>query len=425
MDLSPPRGTRDFFPEDMRQHNWLLGHFRAVAARFAFEEYDAPVVESEALYTRKAGEEITDQLYNFADKGGRRLALRPEMTPSLARLVLQKGGSLALPLKWFSIPQCWRYERMTRGRRREHYQWNMDIVGVSAVTAEAELLAALTTFFAGLGLGPADVGIKVSNRKILQGLLESLGVPDDRFAPVCVLIDKLEKVPRTAIEGDMAALGLDRGMVDRIIEVLSSDELDQIAAAIGTDHSGIAELHRLFDLAADYGYVDWLSFEASLVRGLAYYTGIVFEAFDRGGDLRAICGGGRYDHLLSTFGGQDAPACGFGCGDAVIVELLRAQGLLPAVPKAVDDLVFAFNADLRPAAMDVATRLRQTGRSVDLVLEDKKVRWAFRRADQIGAARLVLLAPDEWAAGQVRIKTLSTGVEQNVPLDQLTETRRA
>ena len=425
MDLSPPRGTRDFFPEDMRQQNWLLGHFRAVAALFAFEEYDAPVVESEVLYTRKAGEEITDQLYNFADKGGRRLALRPEMTPSLARLVLQKGGSLALPLKWFSIPQCWRYERMTRGRRREHYQWNMDIVGVSAVTAEAELLAALTTFFAGLGLGPADIGIKVSNRKILQGLLDGLGVPDDRFAPVCVLIDKLEKVPRAAIEGDMAALGLDRGMVDRIVEVLSLDELDPIAAAIGTDHPGIAELRQLFDLAADYGYADWLSFEASLVRGLAYYTGIVFEAFDRGGDLRAICGGGRYDRLLSTFGGKDAPACGFGCGDAVIVEFLKDKGLLPAVPKAVDDLVFAFNADLRPAAMDVAARLRQAGRSVDLILEDKKVRWAFRRADQNGAARLVLLAPDEWANGQVRIKTLSTGVEENVPLDQLTGTRRA
>ena len=168
MDLSPPRGTRDFFPEDMRQQNWLLGHFRAVATLFAFEEYDAPVVESEVLYTRKAGEEITDQLYNFADKGGR-LALRPEMTPSLARMVLQKGGSLALPLKWFSIPQCWRYERMTRGRRREHYQWNMDIVGVSAVTAEAELLAALTTFFEGLGLGSADIGIKVSNRKNSPG----------------------------------------------------------------------------------------------------------------------------------------------------------------------------------------------------------------------------------------------------------------
>ena len=422
MDLSPPRGTRDFFPEEMRLQNWLRGHFHTVAGLFAFEEYDAPVVESEDLYTRKAGEELAEQRYNFVDKGGRRLALRPEMTPSFARLVLQKGSSLALPVKWYSIPQCWRYERMTRGRRREHYQWNMDIVGVPEVTAEAELLAALTTFFQRLGLGPDDIGIKISNRKILQGLLEGLGVSDDQFAPLCVLVDKLEKVPRQAIEGDMAALGLDGGMVDRIIEALSLDQLDDIAAVVGPDHPGIVELQRLFELAADYGYANWLAFEASLVRGLAYYTGIVFEAFDRGGDLRAICGGGRYDRLLSTFGGKDAPACGFGCGDAVIVELLKDKDLLPAIPKAVDDLVFAFDAELRPAAVQVAARLRRAGRSVDLILEDKKVRWAFRRADQVGAARLVLLAPDEWAAGQVRIKTLATGAEENIPLDQLTET---
>ncbi|NKB68558.1 MAG: histidine--tRNA ligase [Candidatus Latescibacteria bacterium] len=420
MDLNPPRGTRDFFPEDMRLQNWLTSHFHAVADLFAFEEYDAPVVESEALYIRKAGEEITEQLYNFADKSGRRLALRSEMTPSLARLVLRKGGSLALPAKWYSIPQCWRYERMTRGRRREHYQWNMDIVGVPEVTAEAELIAALTAFFQRLSLGPEDIGIKISNRKILQGLLQGLGVSDEQFAPVCVLVDKLEKVPRQAIEGDMAALGLDEGMIDRIIEALSLDQLDDIAGIVGGDHPGIVELRRLFDLAADYGYVDWLTFEASLVRGLAYYTGIVFEAFDRSGDLRALCGGGRYDRLLSTFGGKDAPACGFGFGDAVIVELLKDKGLLPEIPRTVDDLVFAFSAELRPAAIQVAAQLRRAGRSVDLILEDKKVRWAFRRADQVGAARLVLLAPDEWASGQVRVKTLATGAEENLPLDQLT-----
>ena len=419
MDLAPPRGTRDFFPEDMRLRSWLFGHFHAVSRLFGFEEYDAPVVESEELYIRKAGEEIVDQLYNFADKSGRRLALRAEMTPSLARLVLQKGGSLSLPLKWYSIPQCWRYERMTRGRRREHYQWNMDVFGVPAVTAEAELLAALVTFFIRVGLSAEDLVIKISNRKILQATLSGLGVPEDQFAPVCVLVDKLEKVPREAIADDLAQLGLDSGLVDRIVEVLSMKSLDQVAQVIGAAQPGICELRDLFALADAYGYADWLTFDASLVRGLAYYTGVVFEIFDRGASLRAVCGGGRYDRLLSTFGGKDLPACGFGFGDAVIAELLKDKGLLPEPAPQVDDVVFPFSPDLRDAAVQIARQLRAKGRSVDLVLEKKKLKWAFRHADQAGAGRMVLIAPDEWSAGQVHVKDLATGDERDIPVDEL------
>jgi histidyl-tRNA synthetase len=419
MDLAPPRGTRDFFPEDKRLHSWLLDHFRAVAQLYGFEAYDAPVVESAALYTRKAGEEIVQQLYTFTDKGGRELALRPEMTPSLARMVLQKGTSLPLPLKWYSIPQCWRYERMTRGRRREHYQWNMDIIGVATITAEAELLAALTNLFQQVGLGPTDVGIKISNRRILQAVLESLGIGPDHFGPVCVLVDKLEKVSPDAIKTEMAQLGLDPSLVDRIVELISQESLDDFANVIGADHPGILELRQLFELAQAYGYAEWLQFDARLVRGLAYYTGIVFEAFDRAANLRAICGGGRYDRLLSTFGGKDIPACGFGFGDAVIVEMLKDKGLLPDIGPSLDDVVFAFNPDLRPDATRIAAQLRQQGRSVNLILEDKKVRWAFKRADILGAKRLVMLAPDEWAVGMVHVKDLESGAEQDLPVDQL------
>jgi histidyl-tRNA synthetase len=419
MDLAPPRGTRDFFPEDMRRRNWLFGHFRETARLFSFEEYDAPVVESEGLYTRKAGEQIVQELYAFADKGNRSLALRPEMTPSLARMVMQKGNSLPLPIKWYSIPQCWRYERIQRGRRREHFQWNMDIFGVAGPEAEAELLAAVTTFFSRVGLGPNDVGIKISNRLLLQAVLEDLGVRPEDFAAVCILVDKLEKMPREAIASDMAALGLESGQVDRIVEILSLKELDAVATAIGPDHEAITQLRALFELAEAYGYADWLQFDASLVRGLAYYTGTVFEAFDRGASLRAICGGGRYDRLLSTFGGKDVPACGLGFGDAVIVELLKDKGLLPEPAPQVDDLVFAFTPDLRPAAVEVAGRLRRRGRSVDLVLEDKKLKWALRRANQAGASRLVLVAPDEWAAGKVRLKDLESGAESDQTIEEL------
>ena len=419
MKLKPVRGTRDFFPEDFRLRQWLFEHWRAVAGSFGFEEYDAPVLEAEELYTRKGGEEITGQLYNFEDKGGRRLALRPEMTPSLVRMLLQKGGSLSLPLRWFSIPQCWRYERMTRGRGREHYQWNMDIFGVPGVAAEAELLAAIALFFPRLGLQAGDLKIKVSSRKVLEAVLQGAGVPDEHFAAVCVLVDKLEKLPREAIENDLEELGLSTDLIDTILATLSCTSLDELEARIGSDSEAIADLGELFELAEAYGIEEWLVFDPSVVRGLAYYTGLVFEAFDTGTLQRAVCGGGRYDRLLSTYGGKDIPAAGFGFGDMVILEVLSDRKLLPSFDATVDDLVFAFDASLRGAAIDVAQRLRASGRSVDLVLEDKKVKWAFKHADRRGARRMVLVAPDEWGRGEVRVKDLSSGEETNLALEHL------
>ncbi|MCY3738158.1 MAG: histidine--tRNA ligase [Gemmatimonadaceae bacterium] len=410
MNLSPPRGTRDFYPAEMRLRSWLHGRFREVARRFGFEEYDAPVVESADLYVRKAGEEIVDQIYTFQDKSGRDLALRPEMTPSLARMVLQRGGALGLPIKWFSVPQCWRYERMTRGRRREHFQWNMDVFGVPGVTAEAELLAAAVALFEDVGLTAGDVDVRVSSRRLLEGLLQAEGVGDDLFGPVCVLLDKLEKVPREAVEEELGSLGVEAAVIDRALEFASCATLEE-ARALGGDEQGLQDLERLFELAAAYGCDGWLRFDPSLVRGLAYYTGVVFEAFPARGEWRALCGGGRYDRLLSAFGGRDVPACGFGFGDAVIMELLKDLGRLPELPGRIDDVVFAFAADLRAPAMEVAARLRRSGRSVDLILEERRMKWAFRHADAAGAARLVLLAPEEWERGVLKVRDLSTGEE--------------
>ena len=419
MNLSPPRGTRDFYPDDYRLRDWLFTRFREASHAFAFEEYDAPVVESEELYVRKAGEQIVDELYGFEDKGGRRLALRPEMTPSIARLVLARAGALALPLKWFSIPQCWRYERIQRGRRREHFQWNVDIFGVSDVAAEAELLCLVTTLLSSLGLSAEDVEIRLSSRKIIEAVLNAADVPEERFSEVCVLVDKLDKLPAAAVREDLGGLGLDASVVDNLLELTSVGSLDEAAALIGEESGGIGDLRRLLALAAGYGIADWVRFDAGLVRGLAYYTGVVFEAFDRASELRAICGGGRYDRLLSTFGGRDIPACGFGFGDAVIVELLSEKGLLPELPRRFDDVVFPFNAELRPAAMEVADRLRKAGRSVDLVLEERRMKWAFRHAGNSGASRLVLVAPDEWERGLVKVRDLETGEEREVPAGEV------
>lgn len=420
LDTNPPKGTRDFYPEDMRLRTWLFDQWRAVAKTYGFSEYDAPVLESEALYTRKAGEEVTQQLYNFVDKGDRPVSLRPEMTPSLARMVMAKKGGMTLPLKWYSIPQCWRYERMTRGRRREHFQWNMDVWGVAGVEAEAELLSAMVVFFQNVGLTSDDVGIKVNSRMVIGHVLEELGIPEEKFAATCVLVDKLEKVPLDAIQGDLEELGLDRSVVEKLLEVLTNKSMDSIRGVLGADSPAVQQLERLLELCAAYGISDWILFDASVVRGLAYYTGIVFEAFDRRGELRAIAGGGRYDKLLETFGGDPTPAAGFGFGDAVIVELLKERNILPSFENSgVDSVVFAMTVELYGAAIDVATRLRASGQSVDVVLESKKAKWVFKHADRLGAKYCVIVAPDEYEKGEVSVKDLVAGDQESVKVDLL------
>jgi len=420
LDTNPPKGTRDFYPEDMRMRTWLFDQWREVAKTYGFSEYDAPVLESESLYTRKAGEEVTQQLYNFADKGERAVSLRPEMTPSLARMVMAKKGGLPLPLKWFSIPQCWRYERMTRGRRREHFQWNMDVWGVGGVEVEAELLSAMVTFFKNVGIKSEDVGIKVNSRLVIGEVLTELGIPEEKFAATCVLVDKLEKVPIDAIQGDLEELGLDKSVVEKLLDVLTNKSIDSLKNVLGEDSEAVAELNQLMELCEAYGIEDWILFDASVVRGLAYYTGIVFEAFDRKGELRAIAGGGRYDKLLETFGGDPTPAAGFGFGDAVIVELLKERDVLPSFESAgTDSVVFAMNKDLYKAAIDVASKLRAAGQSVDVVLEKKKPKWVFKHADRIGAKYCVIVAPSEFEDGAVSIKDLTVGEQKAVSIDSL------
>ncbi|GAB2272309.1 hypothetical protein Dimus_007129 [Dionaea muscipula] len=419
IDVNPPRGTRDFPPEEMRLRNWLFQNFKEVSQLFGFEEVDFPVLESEALFIRKAGEEIRDQLYCFEDRGNRRVALRPELTPSLARLVIQKGKSLPLPYKWFTVGQCWRYERMTRGRRREHYQWNMDIIGVPEVTAEAELISSIVTFFKRIGIKQSDVGFKVSSRKVLQEVLKSFNIPETLFSRVCIIIDKMAKIPLDAIQGELRSTGMSEESIHQLLEVLSVKSLAALEEKLGSRGEAVADLKRLFSLAEKFGYSEWIQFDASVVRGLAYYTGIVFEGFDREGKLRAICGGGRYDKLLSTFGGDDIPACGFGFGDAVIVELLKEKQLLPELNFEVENIVCSLDPDLQGGASMVASILRQKGQSVDLVLENKPLKWVFKRAARINARRLVLVGSSEWQRSMVAVKILSTGEQYEIKLDEL------
>ena len=414
-----PRGTRDFYPDEMRLRNWLFEKFHAASAAHGFEEYDAPVLEYEDLYTRKQGEEITQQLFNFEDKGGRKVSLRPEMTPSLARMVMAQAKTLPLPIKWYSIPQCWRYERTQRGRGREHYQWNVDIWGTESISADAELISVMVHFFKSVGLNSNDLVIKISSRKVLEEVLGTLGIQDDGFTQTCIIVDKMDKLPPEVIETQLREIGLNQSSISTIQTVLGIKNLNVLEKQLGTESIAVRELSNLFAMLDSYQIQEWVELDASIVRGLAYYTGPVFEAHDRRGELRAICGGGRYNRLLSSLGGNDLPASGFGFGDMVIMELLSDRGLLPTISSGCQDVVISLSEDLRPAAMIVASKLRENGRAVDIILENKKLKWAFRHADRIGASRLVMIMPEEWNSGMVKIKNLDSGDENDISIDDL------
>jgi histidyl-tRNA synthetase len=294
----------------------------------------------------------------------------------------------------------------------------MDIVGDTSILAEAELLSAVCMFFEKVGITSKDVGLKVNSRKVLGQLVKNAGVPDERFAETCVIIDKRDKIGDCAvIEELMKNVGLPEEVCKKIVNAMAAKTLDEFAQLAGVGESEeVKELRRLFELAEDYGYGDWLQFDASVVRGLAYYTGVVFEGFDRAGVLRAICGGGRYDRLLSLYGAPKEVACvGFGFGDCVIAELLREKKVTPELPQEVDFVVAAFSQDFMGKAFSVARQLRLAGKSVDVFPEPgKKVAKAFNYADRIGARKCALVAPDEWSKGLVRIKDLRVANSSDV-----------
>jgi histidyl-tRNA synthetase len=416
--LQPPRGTRDFYPEDLRLRSWLFAHFREVARRFGFEEVDVPIVEHAELFIRKAGEEIVEQLYHFT-LHDRHLALRPELTPSISRLVIARAGALRFPLRWFAIGQNWRYERTTRGRKREHYQWNVEILGEPGVAAEAELVAAIFALLDRVGLPAGAVRLRVNSRALLEETLRK-GVLRDRpaaFEPLCVVIDKLDKIGAEAVADLLTGeIGLAPDEATRVIEGLGARDLEAAAARVPDGSAAAADLRRLFELLDAYGLGDRVGFDASVVRGLAYYTGVVFEGFDAGGTLRAVCGGGRYDRLVEQLGGPPVPAAGFGMGDVVLGELLADQGRVPELPRALDAMVFPVSEDERPAAMRAASRLREDGRSVELVLGTPRLKRALQDADRAGAREIWVIGADELARGVARVRDLASGEQRDEPL---------
>jgi histidyl-tRNA synthetase len=414
-------GFRDFYPEQMAVRNYLMSVWREVARRYGFVEYDGPPLETLELYTRKSGEEIVGQLYNFRDKGDREVALRPEMTPTLARMVAAKANAMRKPIRWFSVPQLFRYERQQKGRLREHFQLNVDIIGELSVAADAELLAVAIDVMRAVGLTSQDVRARVSDRQLLTAVLADVGVQKDEMPAVFAAIDKTGREPRDVTLGkiEKAVAGPDaRRGVGRILE--KSSDLNALAAEFRNSRSVMEEITRMreyLNFLDALGVGDWIDFDLSIVRGLAYYTGKVFELFDAKGEFRAICGGGRYDDLLSTIGGVDLPALGFGMGDVVLTELLRSRNLLPAPDFGTEFWVASEDESMLPDVMSVAGRLRAKSKSVEYALKSQTLARQLKTASGIGVKNVVLLGRDDYADGNVTVKSLADGSERKVALD--------
>lgn len=416
ISFEPPRGMRDFYPEDMVWRNRVFDAFRAAGEAAGFEPYDACVVESYELLARKAGEEVGEQIYHFRDKSDRHIALRAEMTPTLARMVAQRQGSLAFPIKWTTIAQCFRYERMTKGRKREHYQWNCDIIGEESVLSEVEVLGAACDALRRMGLSRDDFRVHVSNRALLSELLAASGIPADLHAQVFLALDKRGKMPDEEIAAMLRAGGVDDAGVKAAFAIMDLKTLDEAERLAGAGSPAVAQLRELFRLAGLAGFADCLVFDISVIRGLSYYTGIVFECFDTQREFRAIFGGGRYDNLLTTIGGDPATAVGLGFGDVVVTELLKARlGADAPAPKKGVYVGWMF-PEQRDAALKLAAKLRAQGECVNLALRKAKPKQFFSRAGASSCAKAVFLGPDDVAAGRAKMKDLATREETALEL---------
>jgi histidyl-tRNA synthetase len=416
-------GFRDFYPVDLALRSHILGTWRAVAARYGFEEYDGPPLEPLELYTAKSGDEIVGQLYNFIDKGGREVALRPEMTPTLARMVAARANGLKKPIRWFAVPQLFRYERQQRGRLREHFQLNCDLIGEPGPLGDAEIIALALDVMRAFGLGPSDVRVRVSDRRVLRALLAGAGVTELQLPAAYQAVDKIERVDRPALAEQLAKAGLADAAIEGVFAAAALRGMPAVHTALGRVPDGPAageSLGRVVEALGAMGLGEFVEVDLTIVRGLAYYTGTVFELFDAGRTLRAICGGGRYDGLLQALGGVDLPALGFGMGDVVLGELLRERNLVPTDVASIDVFLAAITEDDLPFMLALAHEVRDAGLRAEYALSPQAVGRQLKLADARNARFAVVIGPDDRARGEVMLKDLRGKRQEAVKRDRVT-----
>ncbi len=411
------KGTRDFYPERMAVRSWLYRQMRAVSEAFGYQEYDGPALEPLELYAAKSGEELVkEQAFVFPDRSGELIALRPELTPTLARMVAQKQGQLRFPLRWWSFGPFWRYERPQRGRAREFFQWNIDMIGVNSPEADAELAAIGAEFFRRVGLTPQEVQILVNNRRLMDAQLEALGIPVEERGQVFRLIDRKEKMKPEAWEAYAREIGLSAAQIQGLYALLENEDLWETSE----------ELVRFFRACEALGVREYIRFAPYIIRGLDYYTGTVFEARDTQGEFRAILGGGRYDNLVADVGGAPLPGVGFAMGDMVITLVLEKYERLPDLtshPAPV--LVTVFDAEHLLEAYRLGAELRAAGLHVTTYPEPAKLGKQFKFADRLGLKVALVVGPDELAQGVVAVKDLRTGEQTSVPRSEVAARVRA
>jgi histidyl-tRNA synthetase len=418
-------GFRDFYPEEFSRRQHIFRVWRQAALSFGFQEYDAPVLEPLELYKAKSGDEIEAQLFSFTDKGGREVSLRPEMTPTVCRMVGARAGALKRPIKWFSIAEYYRYERAQKGRLRAFHQFNADIFGEPGPEAEIELIALLIQCLAGFGLTQEDFIIRLSDRDLWFFYLEALGFDDTQSRDILTAIDRFEKMGDDAFKGYAEAHGtLPADKKDKVLAFAKTSSLSGLIDTLKPfDSQKLAERlvawEKVYNGLTAMGLKDFVTVDLSVVRGLAYYTGFVFEAFDRKGDLRALAGGGRYNDLVRKLGGPDLPAVGFAIGDVTTGLLVEQRGLTPQFVTAADVYVVIGGEVERTAAFAGIQALRAAGFRVEYPFKELAFGKQFKAAAESGAKLALIFGADELAKGVVKIRDLSDRTEQEVPREQV------
>ncbi|MCH9022663.1 MAG: histidine--tRNA ligase, partial [Planctomycetes bacterium] len=413
--------TRDFYPDQMAVRNWIHEGWRAASIRNGFVEYDGPIFEYLRLYTEKSGEEIASQLFSLTDRAGRELAIRPEMTPTLARMVNQKIQSLARPIKWFSVSRLCRAERPQKGRLREFFQWNIDIVGIDSVLADAECIYTAIDYLRCVGLTGKDMVVRISSRAMLAALLRGQGFAADQLNPIYTLLDKRSKISVEAFEELAAEQISDEGLRKKLMELQGCESLGDVETLAVDEGSkkAVGQLKELFEYLQIMDVSEFCEFGIRIVRVLAYYTGVVYEVYDRNVPMRALCGGGRYDGLLAGLGGPKESATGFGMGDVVLEIMLEEKNLLKSELNGLDAFVIAADRELFKRALELVSQLRAKGWATGFSYKSASLGKQLKQASDLRATYAVILGEETITSEKVIVKKMDTGTQTTMRLPEL------